>query len=208
MEARLGLLALVALSPALVACGGEGRGETPPAARTTAAVEDVGAAPVRGCRARNEGRGPIPAPGSGDVVLGPLYFENLAELASEDASTFTPRGGRRYFPIKIPVAVRAGTRATLVVDARARGGAGIDYTEPPPPAGGPFTVANGGAAAELRSCPEDVPSFGYAGTVGPWTQFGGGFLVGGAGCVPVELHVAGRREPHRATLSFGAGDCG
>jgi hypothetical protein len=39
-----------------------------------------------------------------------------------------------------------------------------------------------------------------------WTQFNGGFLVRGAACVPIDVHVTGR-DPILATLSFGAGDC-
>jgi hypothetical protein len=40
-----------------------------------------------------------------------------------------------------------------------------------------------------------------------WTQFHGGFLVRGPGCVTVEVRVEGD-EPIRATVSFGAGACG
>lgn len=39
------------------------------------------------------------------------------------------------------------------------------------------------------------------------TQFNGGFLVRGPGCVPVEVRVDGG-TPRFAVLSFGAGDCG
>lgn len=61
-------------------------------------------------------------------------------------------------------------------------------------------------AHPFRACRAGEPAFGYIGTVGPWTQVGGGFIVAGPGCYPVELRVAGKR--HREVLSFGAGPCG
>jgi hypothetical protein len=208
MAPRLAPLALLALAMAASACGSETRGDAPPPPARTTAAEDLGAAPVRGCRSRNETKAPIAGPGEGDAVLGPAYFEGVAELAAAQPSMFTPRGGRPYIEFKVLLALRAGTRATLVVPLGARKDAGIEWAKPAPPITGPFTVANGGAAVELRACAESTRAFSYAGTVGPWTQFGGGFIIAGAGCVPVELRVAGRREPYRTRLSFGAGDCG
>jgi hypothetical protein len=195
----------VAVAAALAAPGC-GDGGAPAPARPTAA-EDHDRAPLRTCRTRNEGRGPVAGPDGTDVRLGPAYFDGAAQLAAEDGSRFTPRAGRAYMEVKVLLALRARTRATLVAPPPERRAFGLLYAKPPPPSAGPFTVRDGGAAVRLHACAETAPAFGYRGTVGPWTQFGGGFLLAGPGCHAVELHVAGRRTPYRATLSFGAGAC-
>jgi hypothetical protein len=139
---------VLAVAVAAAGCGGESEGARgdPPAAEE----EDLGVAPVRGCRSRNEARFPTPDPGPGDVRIGPAYFESAASLADEGASMFTPRAGHPYVSIKMHLRVRAGTRATLVVPPAERARVGMQFAKGRP-AKAPFTVANGGGAVQVRA---------------------------------------------------------
>jgi hypothetical protein len=115
--------------------------------------------------------------------------------------------------VKIGFSLRAGTRATLVVPPAYREMIGLEYAhsvrhaDPPPGLDGPFTLRNGGAAVRFEACPANEPAFSYAGAVGEWTPFSGGFFVARPGCYPIELHVAGRSEPYRRNLPFGGVSC-
>ena len=161
--------------------------------------------PVRSCSERAEIGRPVSGPGRDDVRVGPVFFAGAKLLADRPATDFRPRRpGQTHMFWKLALIARASTRVTLVIPAEHRSVAGLAYRggERPRP---PFTIANGGAATRIRACRRDRRAFSYDGVVGGWTAFPGGFLLSGPGCVPVEVRERGR--VHRATLSFGAGDC-
>jgi hypothetical protein len=156
--------------------------------------------PLRTCASRAEGNGP-PASASrpGDVVLGPVALAGLGRVAGR-AGLEHYRSGRRYL-IKAGAVVLAGARATLVVGRQARRWAALTYATRRL-----RSVGDGHAAVRFRACRHDEPAFSYTGPVGLATGFAGGFILSRAGCVPLEVRVAGRRA-YRARVPFGTGRC-
>lgn len=156
--------------------------------------------PLRDCASRGEGDGPQGvAPRPRDVVVGPIRFAGLRRVASRRELQLNRSGG--VYGVKAGAILPAGVRATLSIGRAARGWAALDYAPRRP--GEPPRY---GSAVRFQACAADAPAFSYDGPVGPVTGFPGGFRVKRAGCVPVEVRVAGRPTA-RARIPFGVGRC-
>lgn len=175
-----------------------------PAAPAVAAVADPalsGDVPLRDCGSRAEGgRQPDPAAREANVELGPISFWGLKRLAGA-------RGLKHYrsgagYALKAAVELRAGTEATLVVGRSAREWVSLSFA-----ARRVGRVSDGDPAVRFRACPRDEPAFSNDGKVGATTGFAGGFILDRAGCVPLEVHVAGQ-PTRRMLVPFGVGSCG
>lgn len=159
--------------------------------------------PLRGCATRAEGGGPEDGRRRpGEVEIGPLRFNGLAELANRRRLDFDRVA--RVYRVKVGIGVPAGAGATLSIGANARGWAALAYAPAPPgveahhPAGQP--------AVRFRACAAEEPAFSHDGPVGPVTGFSGGFILTRPGCVPLEVAVPGRPLV-RARVPFGVGRC-
>ena len=154
--------------------------------------------PLRDCASRGEGGRPLSTtPRTDDIVVGAIRFAGLRRIASRRALE-RGRAGRVY-GVKSGALVPAGVRATLSIGRSARSWAALDYAPALP--GEPRRA---GAAVRLQACAADTPAFSYDGPVGPITGFPGGFRLKRAGCVPLEVRVAGRPTA-RARIPFGVG---
>jgi hypothetical protein len=130
------------------------------------------------------------------VRIGAVLLVGAREYASLPGSAFAlVAGSTDRFPVgKILVLVRARSCVTLSVAASARSRAALLY-DPlfmVPPTG--VRIDEGAVRVIFRSCMS-----GY------WTEFNGGVVVAGAGCVPLRVKTA--HDTRSGTLSFGAGHC-
>lgn len=156
--------------------------------------------PLRDCGSRGEGGAPLSAaPRPGEVAVGPIRFPGLGRVAGR--SGFAHVRDRRGYAVKTGALVPAGVRATLSIGKSARGWATLDYA--PHVRGRPHRTV---AAVRFAACDADKQAFSYDGTVGPVTGFPGAFRLKRAGCVPLEVRVAGGPTT-RARIPFGVGRC-
>lgn len=156
--------------------------------------------PLRGCAEHVEGPKPSTTTAvPGDVAVGPLRFRGLADIASRRSFEIDNTGA--YYGVKSGVGVPAGMRATLSIGRSARSWASLTYGPRRP--GQPDRVDN---AVRFQACAAEHPAFSYDGPVGPVTGFSGGFRLKRAGCVPLEVRVAGRPTV-RKTIAFGVRRC-
>jgi hypothetical protein len=154
--------------------------------------------PLRDCAARAEGGRPLSTtPRSDDIVVGAIRFAGLRRIAIR--REFKVNRSGRVYGVKSGALVPAGVRATLSIARSARDWAALDYAPQVP--GKPRRTV---AAIRFQACSADQPAFSYDGPVGPVTGFPGGFRLERAGCVPLEVRVAGR-PTERARIPFGVG---
>lgn len=138
------------------------------------------------------------------VLVGPAGFvaRGYANAPRSDFAE-TPHGSRRYRGQKVLLLVRRGTTVTVQVLPHVRAPrASLLYDPVKWNDRNTYRVADGDAAMTFRACD------GLHGVLPQnYTQFNGSFVVAGAGCVHVDVHVPGEPRRYRAVLSFGAGRC-
>ena len=201
MLTRVPVISLSVLLAGVAACGEEERTAppTPPSADAT-----------RDCATHIEGRLP-PADPSEDFYAGPVRFPRLltppvASPAARAGAYFRRRNGE-YGGLKFVTEVRANTDVTVAIAPANRKTAGmlygldeIDYGR----FGIPFD--EGEQVVRFKSCPADkrsfAPRFYRRRTVGPWTQFNGGFILTRPQCVRLDVYVRGR-PARRYAAPFG-----
>jgi len=160
---------------------------------TAAAVAGVAAAedgeiPTRDCRGRIEsGRGPLVFETTRSLVVGPVAFSGLRELARLGPWGDEGRRGR-----KSGVLVRAGRPVVLSVPERYRDRIFLHYTR----------SEAGTSSVRLVPCAPATRAFSYDGPVGRVTGFSGGFSVTRQGCYPLDVRVEGGRS-YRTRLALG-----
>jgi hypothetical protein len=181
MRALLLLLAgvAVALTAALALPGGADRAAAAPA-------------PV-GCEQRAE-PGLAAFDPARDTIRGPFAIVTTArDVARQPAAAFRPRRGR-LGGAKLPVALRAGHRATLSVTPGQRASVALQAR---PATRAATTIRAADAAVTYTSCPAGTPAYG-GGTVGPITGWAGAVIVSGPRCVRLELAIDGVPQPEIA----------
>lgn len=126
-----------------------------------------------------------------DTIRGPFAVITTArDVARRPASSFRPRRGRLQ-GAKLPVGLRAGSRATLRVSPAQRAHAALLFRAQTRDAS---RIADGDQAVTFDPCAPDTPAFS-GGTVGPITGWAGALIVTGPRCVRLQLRVDGRRQP-------------
>ena len=179
------LLTLAAVAgAALAACGGAD-GEA--AARP---VADPGAgAPVVGCASHAEPSLERFVRGR-DTIRGPFALVTSAStLRRLRGESYRPKRGRDA-SVKLPVALRAGHRATLRVSPAQRRDAALMFTDR---TRGARRVADADRTVVFEPCAADAPAFS-GGVVGPITGWAGGMIVSGPRCVRLQLWIDGERS--------------
>jgi hypothetical protein len=185
-----------------------GRGDG--AARVSAAAPS-GDAPrpdaVRDCRTHIEGRLP-PVGRRKDLVVGPVRFRGFRAysrfLAGEPRRDFEIRDGE-YQTTKFVTEVRAGVDVIVAIAPQSKRRAGLLYDLDLEYGryGVPFGESQ--RAVRFRGCranhPAGSPRFYRRRTIGPWTQFNGGFLFTRPQCLRLDVYVRGR-APRRFTEPF------
>ncbi len=127
----------------------------------------------------------------GNTIRGPFaVIGTVREVSRRAASTFIARRGA-LAGAKLPVALRAGHRATLRVSPGQRAHAALLFREQTSRA---TRIEDGDQAATFVPCAPDAPAFS-GGRVGPITGWPGSVIVTGPRCVRLELRVDSSRLP-------------
>jgi hypothetical protein len=155
---------------------------------------------TRGCESRVEGGSLSPNPGR-DVIAGPLILYGLREAAREPRSSFRERHGR-FQPWKAVTEVASDGEVTLRIPSRYRKRVSLLYRFGRGSQFG-YRLSEGDFAVRFKPCPPDEPRRSGHGTVGPRTQFNGGFVVAGPLCVELRVAVRGEGRDIRRHVSFG-----
>ena len=178
--------------------GGGGLGREPPVADAS-----------RDCPTHIEGRLP-PADSHKDLTVGPVRFRGFRRT-SRDALTGRPgdyfeiRHGE-YHGLKFITEVRAGTDVTVAIAPPSRDRARLLYDLHFKYGRYGIPFDQGERAVRFRACAADhaafSPRFYGRRTVGPWTQFNGGFLFARPQCLRLDVYVRGK-EGRRFVEPFG-----
>lgn len=128
-----------------------------------------------------------PTPNLRDVIVGPLAWKGVREMATGVQSAYGYRNSDGWH-YKVAPDVQAGAVVTVTIGSQQRASAGLEY--------GTGNGASPTPAVTFHSCPGAV------------TGFPGGFFVAGDGraCVPLDVRVADG-PPRRVVISFFNGDC-
>lgn len=201
----LTLLAIIAGAGIWFAAGGDDG-----ARATRASPLDAPPRPdtVRDCRTHVEGRLP-PIDRRTDLVVGPVRFRGFRAYSRRAArgrpgDWFEIRDDE-YHSLKVVTEVRAGVDVIVAIAPANRRLAGMLYKLDVAYGryGVPFRAAQ--QTVRFRACrarrPAEHPRFYRRATVGPWTQFNGGFLFTRPQCLRLDVYVRGR-EPRRFTEPF------
>ena len=125
-----------------------------------------------------------------DTIRGPFALVTSAStLRRLRGESYRPRRGRDA-GVKLPVALRAGHRATLRVSPAQRRHAALTFTDR---TRGARRVAEADQTVVFEPCAADAPAFS-GGVVGPITGWAGAMLVSGPRCVRLQLWVDGERS--------------
>jgi hypothetical protein len=134
--------------------------------------------------------------------VGPITFYGLVDAAHRPPQEFVTRHG--LSPAwKTVTAVAADTQATLTIPQPERNHLALIYGDFGRGDGLGYKLSDGSSAVRFTTCSPNEPTFSGKGTVGPQTQFNGGFIVGKAGCYRVEVRVAGASRVFNHRLGFG-----
>jgi hypothetical protein len=136
------------------------------------------------------------------AVVGPLALLYPGAYADEPKAWFARHDGA-YRSQKVLAVIKQGSVVTVAIAPSARGAASLLYDPGAfwQPRG--YEVSDGERAVTFEACSEGEASLGPAHSA---TQFNGGFIVAGSGCVALTAWV-GDSAPRRIVLSFGAGEC-
>jgi hypothetical protein len=155
----------------------------------------VGPAPeaVVGCAQRAEsGRGPLPPPPAGHVVVGPLAFRSLTRVTLRET---VPPPGEQFAVVKAGVLVEAGHVVTLAIAEPDRPYVRLQYSR------------NSAVAVRFEPCARTKRAFSYDGVIGARTGWAGAFLVTGRRCVQIRAWVDELPRPLRRTIGIGRTRC-
>jgi hypothetical protein len=157
-----------------------------------------------------------------NLRVGPITFVSLGDYARATASDFEPVGqallrepwARRYVDDvvrrevrdrslyvaqKVIVVVEGGRDVTVAIPRSERGDASLLWGPQP-------KVTRSENALGLRQISDGNPVVRFKGCDTKVMQYvGGGFVVAGKRCLPLDIWVDGREGPLRAVASFGAG---
>jgi hypothetical protein len=209
--AWLALLAL-AVSPALAfsACSfshGEASATQAPNTTTTAGVPFPRGF-VRTCETSVFGTLDSRGWRAHSVFAGPLTFYYADQFTAQPDSVFAPLAGQDgyYAGQKLLVLVRRGAVVTVVIPESIRREAALLYDPAAWNDRNAYRIEDGESAVTFKACKkgETAPA---GGPLNAMTQFNGGFVVAGARCVPLEVHVRGDERSISAALPFGSGRC-
>jgi hypothetical protein len=205
--ARFALLALVApLAFACSACFGHGEASAPETATT--AVVPFPREFVRTCETSVFGTLDSRGWQAHSVIAGPLVFYYGDQFAEQPDSVFDPLRGQDgyYAGQKLLVLVRRGAVVTVVIPELIRSDAALLYDPAAWNDRNAYRIEDGESAVTFKACKkgEAAPA---GGPLNAMTQFNGGFVVAGARCVPLEVHVRGRERSISVALPFGSGHC-
>jgi hypothetical protein len=206
----LGLLGAVALLAG--ACSGGGTNAEPqPRAQTSteATTTTVVSVPPESVESRLERRCDESVSGdlgpdwrSQTILLGPVGFV-ARSYARAPKSDFAPLRPGRYPAQKVLLLVRRATTVTVSVVPHVRTPhAALLYNPANWTDRNAYRVTDGDKAMTFHACEGVYSVFPHG-----YTQFNGGFVVAGPGCVHVDIHVPGESRRYRVVLSFGAGRC-
>lgn len=133
-----------------------------------------------------------------DTIRGPFAVITTArDVARRPASSFRPRRGR-LAGAKLPVALRAGHRATLRVSPGQRAHATLLFRKQTRSAS---RITDGDQAVTFKPCDPVAPAFS-GGSVGAITGWAGALIVTAPRCIRLELRIDGRRQ-HDIRLPLG-----
>jgi hypothetical protein len=159
---------------------------------------------------------------STNLAAGPLTFASLGDYAAEPASTFEPVGpawlrqpwvrrhadaslrtavreGSLYVALKVIVLIEGWRDVTVAIPASHTSHAGLlwgpqpDLT-PTEDRLGVRELSDGNPIVRFQGCRDQVMEY-----------VGGGFVVAGPRCLPLDIHVEETTTPLRLTASFGQG---
>jgi hypothetical protein len=208
--AWLALLALAAtLALASSACFGRGDANAPHARKTTTtAGVPFPSGFVRTCEASVFGTLDSRGWQAHSVIAGPLAFYYADQFAEQPDSVFAPLRGQEgsYAGQKLLVLVRRGAVVTVVIPESIRSDAALLYDPAAWNDRNAYRIEDGESAVTFKACKrgETAPAGGPRNAM---TQFNGGFVVAGARCVPLEVHVRGEERSISVALRFGSGRC-
>jgi hypothetical protein len=210
MRRPVAWLALLALAAplSLASSGCFGRGEASAPKTTTTAGEPPPRGFVRTCDTSVFGTLDSRGWQAHSVIAGPLAFYYADQFAEQPDSVFAPLGGQdaSYGGQKLLVLVRRGSVVTVVIPESIRSDAALLYNPAAWNDRNAYRIEDGESAVTFKACKkgETAPAGGPAKAM---TQFNGGFVVAGARCVPLEVHVRGEERSIPVALRFGSGRC-
>ena len=142
------------------------------------------------------------------VIAGPLAFYYADQFVEQPDSVFAPLGEQDgyYAGQKLLVLVRRGAIVTVVIPEAIRSDAALLYKPAAWNDRNAYRIEDGESAVTFQACKkgETAPAGGSRNAM---TQFNGGFVVAGARCVPLEVHVRGEERSIPVALRFGSGRC-
>jgi len=169
---------------------------------------------TRDCRTHIEGRLP-PAERRRDLIVGPVRFRGFRETsrfaARERGRGFFEHRNGEYGALKFVTEVRAGADVVVAIAPVSRHGARLLYARDIKYGRFGIPFEEGERAVRFRACAADHPAFAprfyRRRTVGPWTQFNGGFLLTGPQCLRLDVYERGRAA-RRFAEPFGRARAG
>jgi hypothetical protein len=163
------------------------------------------------CRLRAEGPPGLPSfEPERDFKAGDATFfglRSLAETARRRPGVVFESRREGFAAFKVLAGIEAGHRVTVAIAPSSRGRAGLIYGARTKRTGPLLHLNETERAVEFRPCRSDEPRFDGKGTVGPRSDFSGGFLVTKPHCLRLRVSADGR--PARGyVLAFGVPKCG
>jgi hypothetical protein len=158
-----------------------------------------------------------------NVQVGPITFISLGEYARQPPSDFAPvrptslrepwirgradalvheevRELSLYVAHKVVVVINGGSDVTLVIPRSERNHASLLWGPTP-------TVTRSEARLGFAQISDGNPAVRFKGCNGQFMEYvGGGFVIAGKRCLPLDLWVDEERGPRRVAASFGAGE--
>lgn len=187
----------IGLTVAMAACSKASQTTTPPAVPKASVVRD--------CASRVEGQALRPDP-KHDVTVGPVTFYGLMDAAQAPAREFKERRGRSP-AWKNVTEVDADTDVTVKVSADQVDQIALIYDNFD--AGnrrGEFKLSAGSPSVLFEGCPASRSRFSGPGSVGPRTQFNGGWIVSHPDCFDIAVQEESE-DPIQRRIAFGTAIC-
>lgn len=204
MKSALAAVVLVVAAVAVIALtrGDDGRGTTDASVSATnpGRASTSADALLRTCRERVDAQRPTRT--SRDIDAGPVTFNGLNEAAALPAGDFQPLRGR-YLVLKAVTEVDASKKVRITIAPQDRGHASLLYDQRRYRDDGRYRLDDGLPSVRLHACAKDQPSSIADRSVGPTTQFNGGFIVTRPSCVRVQVSVEGSPKTTSRTIRFG-----
>jgi hypothetical protein len=209
-HAAVGALAVVvAVGAVLLATGGEEDEQDHPRVQPPSAMPGRPQEPPRrvvthgaSCKRFGGLTDPSIVRRAANIEAGPLTFVSLAEYARLPASDFGARQGSRYLAQKVLVVIRGGRDVTVAVPRSQRSHASLLW-------GATTGVTRMEERLGLREIADGNPAVRFKGCAGKFMEYvGGGFVIAGARCLPLDYWVDKEDVARRLVVSFGKrGEC-